>query len=259
VLVSNDRISTFLGNGDGTLQARQDFATGGALAAVVGDFNRDGAPDIAVASHGFPHGSTSLLLSGTLPGARDFHLNLSSTSATVKAGQPANLTVSLVAIGAFSDSVTFACTGLPAGATCNFNPSGVTPGANGQATSALTISTQARSSSSLLPMWNGRFAFALSLPVVGIVFAGVRARKRSRLFLLPIALLLGLLLLQGCAGIGGSGSSGGGSGNGNGNGGGANPGGGSGTPSGTFTVTVTGTSGGSSPITHSVPLTLNVQ
>jgi FG-GAP-like repeat len=255
-LVSNDRISIFLGNGDGTLQPRQDFATGGALAAAVGDFNRDAAPDIAVASTNFVRGSISLLLSGTLPLGRDFHLNLNPTSATVKAGQSANLTLSLVAIGAFSDSVTFSCTGLPAGATCSFNPSGVAPGTNGQATSALIISTQARSSSALLPVWNGRFAATFWLPVAGMVLAGIRTRKRSRLLVLSFALLLGLLLLQGCAGITGSGSSGGGSGNGN--GGGLNPGG-SGTPSGTFMVTVTGTSGGSSPITHSVPLTLNVQ
>lgn len=48
----------------------------------------------------------------------------------------------MTAIGSFDGVVTFGCTGLPAGVACNFTPPGLTPGANGQATSALTITTQ---------------------------------------------------------------------------------------------------------------------
>lgn len=43
-------VSIFLGNGDGTFQPARDFAVGGqpALALAAGDFNRDGALDLAV-------------------------------------------------------------------------------------------------------------------------------------------------------------------------------------------------------------------
>ena len=259
IVVANGRVSVLLGRGDGTFSARQDFAVGGALQAVIGDFNRDGAPDIAVASSDFTNGSLSLMLSGNGPPlGRDFHLNLNPSSATVKAGQSATTSASIVAIGSFKDSVTLSCTGLPSGATCSFNPAALSPGANGQATSTLTITTTARSSSSLVPTGNSTVAFALGLPVCGIVFARLRVRNRWKLALLFTLLLLALVLLQGCGGLGGGGGTGGGGGGtGGGGGGGGNSGGG--TPSGTVTVTVTATSGGSPVLTHSLPLTLNVQ
>jgi hypothetical protein len=48
-------VSVLLGNGDGTFQAPRDFAAGsGPHGIAVGDFNRDGAQDLAVANLG-PH------------------------------------------------------------------------------------------------------------------------------------------------------------------------------------------------------------
>ena len=47
----NNSISVFLGNGDGTFQNRTDYPTGDAPVSVAfGDFNGDGAEDIAVAN-----------------------------------------------------------------------------------------------------------------------------------------------------------------------------------------------------------------
>lgn len=53
---SNNNVSVWLGNGDGTLQAPQDFGTGPNLSSLsylrnlltVADFNQDGLPDLAV-------------------------------------------------------------------------------------------------------------------------------------------------------------------------------------------------------------------
>lgn len=43
-------VSVLLGNGDGTFQARPDYtAQGAATGVTIGDFNRDGIPDLAVA------------------------------------------------------------------------------------------------------------------------------------------------------------------------------------------------------------------
>jgi hypothetical protein len=63
------------------------------------------------------------------------------TSQTVTAGSQAVYALTLAAVGGFSSSVTPSCTGLPAGATCAFSPSPVTPGSSTADT--LTISTTA--------------------------------------------------------------------------------------------------------------------
>ncbi len=49
---SGGSVSVLLGNGDGTLQASQNYSSGAftSLSVVVGDFNNDGKPDLAVAS-----------------------------------------------------------------------------------------------------------------------------------------------------------------------------------------------------------------
>jgi FG-GAP-like repeat len=46
---NSDNVSVFLGNGDGTFQAAKNFPAGrGPTFVVVGDFNRDNVPDLAV-------------------------------------------------------------------------------------------------------------------------------------------------------------------------------------------------------------------
>src|SRR5687768_5319202 len=49
----SDYVSVLLGNGDGTFQARRNFAAGTGPASVAGgDFNGDGRLDLAVANSG---------------------------------------------------------------------------------------------------------------------------------------------------------------------------------------------------------------
>src|SRR5439155_1113050 len=78
----NDDVSVLLGNGDGTVQAAQYFATGGnnPVTVAVGDVNNDGVLDLAVAnsantSSGAVPGNVSVLLGngdGTFQAARTF-------------------------------------------------------------------------------------------------------------------------------------------------------------------------------------------
>ena len=63
------------------------------------------------------------------------------TSATVTAGSQATYALTFAEVGGFSSSVTPSCTGLPAGATCGFSPSPLTPGS--ATADTLTISTSA--------------------------------------------------------------------------------------------------------------------
>ncbi len=57
---TNGSVSVLLGNGDGTFQLKVDYGAGlSPFSLAVGDFNGDGRPDIAVASH---NGNVSVLL-----------------------------------------------------------------------------------------------------------------------------------------------------------------------------------------------------
>jgi hypothetical protein len=49
-----------------------------------------------------------------------------TTSASVTAGGTANTTLNVTTNGSGLGAITFACSGLPSGATCSFNPSSVT-------------------------------------------------------------------------------------------------------------------------------------
>ena len=75
-----------MGNGNGTFQTAQNFDTGGMLSAavVVGDFNRDGKLDLAVASES--SASVSVLMGngdGTFQTARNFAVGGSPVSLAV--------------------------------------------------------------------------------------------------------------------------------------------------------------------------------
>jgi hypothetical protein len=70
----------------------------------------------------------------------DFSISASPSSASVSTGSSVNDTISVGGLNGFSSPVTLACSGLPSGASCAFNPASVSPNSN-PATSTLTIST----------------------------------------------------------------------------------------------------------------------
>jgi len=72
----------------------------------------------------------------------DFSISASPRSTTVITGGSVNYTVTVGALNGFSSAVALACSGLPTGATCAFNPASVTPNSS-PATSTLTISAAA--------------------------------------------------------------------------------------------------------------------
>jgi hypothetical protein len=118
-------------------------------------------------------------------------------------------------------TLTLACTGLPAGAACSFNP----PTTNALSTPVtVTIGTTLGASARPPASGAGLGVYAMLFPVFGVLLLGAgakRDRKRLRLLvILGIALLVSLLTLSGCGGLGRTG----------------------GTPAAVSTVTVTATS-----------------
>jgi hypothetical protein len=84
-------------------------------------------------------GSQTVALTGS---ATDYRLTISPASVSVNVGQTGTYNATVAAVGgAYNQSVSFACSGLPSGATCTFNPTTVIPGSNSKNTQA-RIATQ---------------------------------------------------------------------------------------------------------------------
>ncbi len=218
------------------------------ISAICTDTSNNSANAAAVSITGGRGGQTTA----------DFTLQVASgmpTSATVTAGATATYPLTLSQTTAASNSVTFACNGLPQGAACSASPSPVSLFV-GSVPATLSISTTARPAASasmfqtqptLMANFRHRVAGGLSylaltlFPGVGLVFIG--PRRRRRLSLIVLGVIVGCLLaLAGCGGAGGGPSQPRSA---------ATPG----TPAGTYNVTVTATAG---TITHTLSLQLKV-
>jgi titin len=115
----------------------------------------------------------------------DFTVAVMPGSDTVTAGQSATYTVTVSADGGtFGASVSLACSGLPAGGSCDFTPSAVTPGASA-ATSTMTVSTTVASLPPIVPRWDTGprgvlVAALLSVGLLGLGLALVPRVARAR-------------------------------------------------------------------------------
>ena len=185
-----------------------------AVCSVVGDFsgnvtetdNSGGSPEsVAVKGSCIP----------AIP--PDFTITVSPDTAVIKAGDSASLfTFTLTPTGGFNGTITFACTGLPALASCTFAPPTVT--ANGSpVTSTLTLSTTGGRAALQTPAGNDAqpqlalfSTWSLAMAgMAGLLFAGEwkmrgdRPRKKYAGWASFISLCLWcLVLIAGCGGRG---------------------------------------------------------
>jgi Glycoside hydrolase family 44/Bacterial Ig-like domain (group 3) len=197
--------------------------------------------------------------------AADYSLSLSSSALSVTAGGSGKLSLSVTPENGFKQAVSFACSGLPASASCSFSPQSVTP-SSGPVTTALTVQVpqakmaalstepEAHRSDAARTFVAGRDIGALgtplaALPIFAIVIASIPAifKKQAlwryrfmHLRPLPASFaamaLATVLILGGCASVHTAPITG---------------------PIQTYTITVTA-SGTNSP-THSQSFTLTVQ
>src|SRR5205807_7656660 len=70
----------------------------------------------------------------------DYSLQAVTASLTIAAGQSGNASLAVIPQGGFNQAVTFACSGLPSGASCSFAPTTLTPDGTDIANDTMTIS-----------------------------------------------------------------------------------------------------------------------
>ena len=177
-----------------------------------------------------PGYATSAVASATYTIPPDFSIAISPTSMTVSAGSTGSTDINVTAWGGINSAISFACSGLPTGATCTFSPATVSPTSNSAVTTVLSVAVPV-SSAALYRSGNNLITVA---SLVGMLCC-IRRRKLLRLILFT--------LLVGCAGfeiISGCG-------------GGPAPSGGP--PPASYSVTVTATSGS---LQHTAALTMTV-
>jgi hypothetical protein len=197
------------------------------------DFLGNNAQSIIV---GTGYGTAFFMNQGGTAAVPDFTLTADHATVTVSPGQSANLKLTVSADATLTGNVTFKCSGLPAEATCAFNPASLSVAAGQSGSVALAITTQAATRAQTNSGSSSLFAGSW---LAVLVIAGIRRRRRS----------LFRLILVFCAVSPFFGCGGGGSGN-------KNPG----TPVGTATVIVSAAAiSGSTTITHTYSITLNVQ
>jgi uncharacterized protein (TIGR03118 family) len=142
-------------------------------------------------------GSATAVFASLVPvaavGTPGFSLNLSAMSTTVTPGGSTNLMVDAAAVGGFNGQISLTCS-APAGLTCSFNPSTISPGSSASS-STLTIAAAAAP-----PVGGGGYlvtGMMALLPGLGLFGTLLTTRKRKPLTRKSVRWmsLLGLLLV----------------------------------------------------------------
>ncbi|MFP5230138.1 MAG: FG-GAP-like repeat-containing protein [Acidobacteriota bacterium] len=144
-------------------------------------------------------GSTSAALTVTITApAPDFSLSINPASGTETSSSPATASLTVTPASGFNASVSFACSGLPSGVACSFNPATVTPTGSPLST---TVTFAASSSAMASPS-----AFAKRAPwtfaALGLGFWLFGRARRYRALLRGVSMTALAVALFGFSGCG---------------------------------------------------------
>lgn len=189
------------------------------------------------------HGLFATLVPAAVVGQPDFALTFSAQSTTVAPGGSATLMVGASPVAGFNSAIALSCPNAPAGLTCVFSVSSITPGMN----STLTISAVAAAPPAGYVAGTTMAWISFSgMGLMGIVFGGRSERRRRKekqrrrsgaVVGLSLVVLLTLFWL-GCGGYGSTSTT-------------------MTNTKTTVTLMVTGTAAGG--LSHSTPVTVTIQ
>lgn len=145
----------------------------------------------------------SIANSTTATSTPTFNLSSATKIATVAVGSTTTVGLSIAPVNSFSGTVSLACSGLPAGATCQFGSGFVSVSPTAPSLASVTITTQAKVGSLARPMGRGvatGIVAALLMPFGALALG----RRRRQLVGVRLALVLGLMFasigaLSGCS------------------------------------------------------------
>jgi hypothetical protein len=159
-------------------------ATYNVVAAYAGDSNFQASSSAAVAQ---------VVNAATVPG---FPLTASPSSLTMQPGGQGTVTLTVTPSDGFNSEVSFACSGLPSGASCTFSPATVTPTTSAAVTTSLTIAAGTNSAAS-------RTQPAPFIPVstlaLGMCVLAWKRRRGARYFALLVLAGASLAFFSGCS------------------------------------------------------------
>ena len=141
----------------------------------------------------------------------DYALQAVTASVSIKVGQSGSASVAVIPEGGFNHAISFACSGLPAGATCTFAPPSLTPDGTNIATDAMTVSTAAsaagerRRTAFTHKGWLAGSGFGLAGVLLIIPVCGRKRRTTRMVVLGGILMMLLVLVTLGCGTSGSSG------------------------------------------------------
>ncbi|HKF50193.1 MAG TPA: hypothetical protein VKB38_22725 [Terracidiphilus sp.] len=140
---------------------------------------------------------------GVMPGMT---MTLSLSDLTIQPGTVGLSQITVNSVNNFTGSVSFACSGAPAGYTCSFNPTTIstftadpTTGLPG-GTSASTQFSISGGSASAAVHGGSRPLFPVATLAVALCLFGFRKRNRLFLMMLAVAAFAGISLFSGCGG-----------------------------------------------------------
>ena len=142
------------------------------------------------------YGSANLAPPPPPPPPADFTIALGAQALTAQPGQSAYTTLTITPQNSFSSAVSFACSGLPAGAACSFSPSTVIPSGS-PASSILAVSTSATAGSASKSRPGSRLP--VSAAALALLLLCTRRKLRLRLPILLILAAVALSTLTACA------------------------------------------------------------
>jgi hypothetical protein len=136
--------------------------------------------------------SFTVNVNGDIPG---FSLSLTLPSMTIEPGSVGLTSLTVTSTNNFTGSVSFACSGLPSGYICTFNPNPIVVPEGAASTTALSISPS--STTTAMNHKSGPLFPAATL-AIALCFLGFRKRGRLQLLVLLVASAAGFALLSGC-------------------------------------------------------------